>query len=105
MQTIEDMDQTLAALERVALMAIAASRDARELPQNDPILEEILTTSNTATDLLAFAQVGQWASVETEKRAALNRAVELAQKLLDCTKWMEIPIAELAFLHKSPRKQ
>lgn len=105
MDTIDKMDETLASLERVARMAIAATRDALGLPQNAPIWEEIRATSDAAIELLAFAEVGQWASAEPEKRAALDRATEIARKLYDSTNWMRIPIADLAFLHEAPRKQ
>lgn len=105
MQTTEEIDEALASLERVARTVVVMARDALALPQSGPLLDEIQATSDTAHELRAFAQIGQWASVESEKRASFDRAVEFAQKLLDCTKWMEIPIADLAFLHKSPRKQ
>jgi len=105
MHTIEKMDETLATLEQLARSAILASRNALSLPQNASLSEEIRATSNTAIELLAYAEVGQWASVEADKCKAFDRAVDLARKLGDCTGWMKIPIDDLGFLHAPHGKQ
>lgn len=105
MQTIEEMDRSLANIARVARIAIAASHEARQLPQNAPLWEEIRATTDTAEKLLAYAEVGQWASSLEEKQVALGRATELARKLDVFSRWMQIPLENLASLHAAPREQ
>jgi hypothetical protein len=102
METTAQMDVTLGSLKRAAHMTIAAARNAYVLPHNAALWDEIQATSAVATELLAYAEVGQWASVESEKRAALDRAIELARKLEASTRWMTI---DLAFLHSTSAKQ
>lgn len=102
MHTTERMDITLGSLQRVARMTIEAARNAFGLPKNEALRDEIQATSEVATELLAYAEVGQFASLEREKRVALDRAIELARNLEATTRWMTL---DLAFLHSASAKQ
>lgn len=101
-KTTEQMQEILVSMEQLAREAIETARKALGAPQNAALLEEIHATSNTATELLVVAEVGQWASIASDKQRALDRAIEIAQALHDRTRWMLI---DLSFLHEAPKKQ
>jgi hypothetical protein len=105
MEANEAMDTTLASMERLARTVLETTTSALSLKQNMAIYEETQITAKTATDLLAYSEVGQCASVEAEKRAALDRATELVQEMNAGMSWVRRPIPELAFVHSASRKQ
>ena len=103
--TPERLDEALASGEQLARRIIAASNQALELPQNTAITEEIDSTKKTALGLCAYAEAGQCAPANAEKRRALAKVICLTRQLDRHTKWMAFPVERIAFAQRNLTKQ